>query len=131
MLVKPESPIDGVPEIRQKDGTYKVNPAYTGEENCQSLYKLDNYGHWAVLKCEALGHNPYFRTVRRPRTEEVLDADGYIIETKTRWIKEELPNVVAVSDNIRHSSGQEIARAVGAGMKFIWELGYKHPCEFR
>jgi hypothetical protein len=128
---KPQCPIDGMPELKQRDGTYKANPNFTGEVNCQQAFKLDNYGHWAVLKCEKLGHNPYFRKVRRPFTEEVVDAEGYITETRTRYKMETLPNVINVSDNVRHSSGREIERALGKGCKFIWELGYQHPCEFR
>ena len=130
-MAKPECPIDPNPEINMRDGTTKANPKYTGEANCQQAYKLDNYGHWAVLKCEALGHDPYFRVTRTPRTEEVVDDEGYVTETKVRYLKQRLPNVVAISDNIRHSSGKEVERAVGAGMKFMWEIGYKSPCEFR
>jgi len=130
-MAKPECPISTLPELKQPNGSYKANPAFTGEENCQQAFKLDNYGHWAVLKCEKLGHDPYYRTVRKPRTEEVVDENGYITETKTRYIKERVLNVVGVSDNIRHTSGQEIDVELGRGSRFIWEFGYKHPCEFR
>ena len=130
-MVKPECPIDPNPEIKQPDGSMKANPRYTGEDNCMQVFKLDNYGHWAVLRCEALGHDPYFSTRRTPLVEETVDDDGYITETKTRYRKQRVPNIVPVSDNIRHSSGKEIERARGKGYKFLWECGYQSPCEFR
>lgn len=130
-MVQPECPIDSVPELKQRDGTYQANPRYTGEVNCQQAYKLDNYGHWAVLKCIALGHNPYYRTARKPVSTEVVDVEGFITETKVRWAKQEVLNLINVSDNIRHSSGKEIEIALGRDAKFIWDFGFKHPCEFR
>ena len=130
-LVIPQCPVDGTPELKQRDGTWKPNPNYTGEPNCQMAYALNRGGKWDVDKCIELGHDPFHTTFRRPRMEEVLDDEGYVTETKVRYVVEKRLNVIQVSDNERHSSGREIALALARGCKFLEEFGYLSPCEFR
>jgi hypothetical protein len=130
-MVIPQCPVDGTPELKQRDGTYRPNPAYTGEPNCQQAYKINNFGKWNVKKCEELEHDPWHTTFRRPVSEEILDEQGYVVDIKTRWRVEKRLNVIAVSDNMRHSSGQEVALAVAKGCKYLEDFGYESPCEFR
>jgi len=127
----PLCPIDDTPEIKQRDGSYKPNPNFTGELNCQQAYKFNNMGRWDVDKCVELGHNPYYSTFRRPILEEVLDDDGYVIDTRTRYKVEKRLNVIQVSDNNRHSSGLEVQLALARGCKFLEDFGMSPPCEFR
>lgn len=131
-MVQPQCPIESTPEIKRPDGTYTPNPRYTGEQNCQQAYKLNNQGVWDVQRCVALGHDPYHRTVRTPIVEEVVDEKtGYVTETRTRIRIEKALNVIQVSDNERHSNGTEVALALARGCKWLEEFGYARPCEFR
>lgn len=130
-MVIPQCPIDAVPELRQKDGTYKPNPLYTGEPNCQQAFKLNNHGRWDVARCEALGHDPWHTKFRRPIVEEVVDKDGFVTETRTRYKLEERLNVIQVSDNVRHTNGTEVQLALAKGCRFLEDFGYASPCEFR
>ena len=124
-------PADPRPELLRKDGTAIPNPRYTGEENCQQVFKLNEHGKWDVDRCIALGHEPYYTVFRKTILEDVVGEDGYVVETKQRVKSEKRLNVVQVSDNPRHTSGTEIARAVGRGWKFLADFGIEAPCEFR
>jgi len=130
-VVKPECPMDSRPEILGRDGVARPNPAYTGEENCQQKYKINSQGKWDIEKCISLGHDPYHFTQRRTVLEEVTDENGYVVDSKTRIIKQKKLNVIRVTDNIRVSSRQEVALALARGCKFLEEFGYASPCEFR
>ena len=136
---QPVCPVDPTPEIKQKDDTYKANPRYTGEQSCQMLYALNSFGVWDVDQCERVGHDPWHTVIYKRLSVDVVDEDtGDITEQKTKIVKEVRPNIVAVSDNIRHSSGQELALARARGCLTFDEYGalhpdewYESPCEFR
>jgi hypothetical protein len=130
-MVQPQCPVDALPEIKNRDGSYSPNPNFTGQQNCQQIYKKNNQGVWDVEKCESLGHDPWHTTFRRPILKEVLDENGYVIETKTQYQVESRLNVIQVSLNRRHSSGMEVALAQAKGCKFMEAFGYASPCEFR
>lgn len=130
-MVIPLCPMDSNPEILKKDGTSIPNPRYTGEPNCQQAFKKNEHGVWDVARCISLGHNPYYTVFRKPRTEEVLDAQGYVTESKVRVLKEERLNIIQVSDNPRHTNRTEVALALAKGCKFLEEFGIASPCEFR
>lgn len=131
-MVKPECPNDPRPEIVLRNGDVVPNPRYTGEPNCMEIYKINNMGRWEIEKCEALGHDPYHFTVRTRITEEVEDPEtGLITETRTRIRREKRLNVVQVSLNVRHTSGQEVRLALAKGYKPIEEFGFEAPCQFR
>ena len=130
-LVIPVCPIDGNPEIKMRDGSYTPNPNYTGEPNCQQARKFNDHCLWDVAKCVELGHDPYYTTIRRPILKEVVDEDGYVTERRTQYVVEKRLNVIAVSDNMRHSSGREVPLAVARGAKTLEDFGYASPCEFR
>ena len=130
-MVIPLCPADPNPEILKKDGTSIPNPRYTGEENCQQIFKINNEGRWDVDKCIARGHDPYHTTFRKTIVEDVVGDDGYVIETKMRVKSEKRLNVVQVSDNIRHSSRMSVQLALARGCKFLDFFGIEAPCEFR
>lgn len=130
-MVIPQCPVDGTPELKQRDGTYVPNPNYTGEPNCQQAYKINNMGRWDVEKCVSLGHEPFYTKFRRARVEETLDEEGYITDTKTRWYTEKRLNVIPVSDNPRHTNQTEVQLALARGCKFLEDFGIASPCEFR
>ena len=138
-LVKPECPVDPTPEIRQRDGSYKVNPRYTGEENCQFKYRLNMQGIWDVEQCESLGHDPWHTEFRRRLVDDVIDPEtGEVTTQKTKIMVERRLNVVAVSLSERHTSGTELQLAKARGCLTFDEFGerfpdewYETPCEFR
>jgi hypothetical protein len=130
-MVIPICPADPNPEILKRDGTSVPNPRYTGEENCQQIFKINNEGRWDVDKCIARGHDPYHTTFRKTIVEDVVGEDGYVIETKTRVKSEKRLNVIQVSDNVRHSTKMEVALALARGCKFLEDFGIEAPCEFR
>jgi len=130
-MVAPYCPVDGTPEIRTRDGKYVPNPNYTGETNCQQAYKINNQGRWDVEKCVSLGHDPYHTKFRRPILEEILDDEGYVMETKVRYKTEKILNIVQISDSMRQTSGREVELAKARGHKFLEEFGMASPCEFR
>lgn len=140
-MVKPECPIDSLPEIRQKDGSLRPNPRYTGEQNCQQLYKLNSQGVWDVQKCIDLGHDPYYIPIRKTLVDDVV-VDGLVTEQKVKLVVEKRLNIHPVTDNPRHSSGTEVQLALARGYKFLddfdchctaWPEEHRHevPCEFR
>ena len=47
-MVIPLCPADSNPEILRRDGSSIPNPRYTGEPNCQQVYKFNNMGRWDV-----------------------------------------------------------------------------------
>ena len=130
-MVIPNCPADPNPEIVKKDGTTVPNPRYTGEENCQQAYKFNNYGRWDIEKCISLGHDPYYTVFRKAISEDVVGPDGYVTETKVRIKVEKRLNVIQVSDNIRHSSRNDVKMALARGCKFLEDVGIEAPCEFR
>jgi hypothetical protein len=130
-MVIPLCPIDSVPEIKQRDGTYRPNPNFSGEQNCQQVYKFNNMGRWDAQKCEDLGHDPWHTQFRYPIVKEVLDAEGYVIDTKVQYRVEKRLNIIQVSDNIRHSSGMEVQLAMARGCRPLEDFGVASPCEFR
>ena len=138
-MVKPECPIDPTPEIRQRDGSYRPNPRYTGEQNCMQLYKFNNYGKWDVAQCEALGHDPWHTVFYRRIVEDIFDPEtGEFVEQKVKMVREKRINIIAVSLNIRHTSGTEQLLAAARGCLTLSEYGerfpdedYEDPCEFR
>jgi hypothetical protein len=130
-MVIPLCPIDSVPEIKQRDGTYRPNPNFSGEQNCQQVYKFNNMGRWDAAKCESLGHDPWHTSFRYPIIKEVLDNDGYVIDTKVQYRVEKRLNIIQVSDNIRHSSGMEVQLAMARGCRPLEDFGVSSPCEFR
>jgi hypothetical protein len=130
-MVIPNCPIDPVPEVKQRDGSYRPNPNFTGEQNCQQVYKFNNFGRWDVEKCIELGHDPWHTEFRRPIVEETLDADGYVIDTRIKHKVEKRLNIIQVSDNSRHSNGTEVALALARGCRFLDDFGVASPCEFR
>src|SRR4029077_1798993 len=108
-MVQPQCPVDPLSEIKQKDGTYRPNPNFTGEQNCQQVYKKNEHGVWDVEKCMSLGHDPWHTTFRRPILEEVVDENGFVTETKVRYHVEHRLNIIQVSLNPRHTNGMEVA----------------------
>lgn len=138
-MVKPECPVDSTPEIKRRDGSYSVNPRYTGESNCMQVYKRHNQGVWDVEKCESLGHDPWHTIIYKRLTEDVIDPEtGEITDQKVRLIKESRLNVIWVSRNVRHSSNTEVQLAKARGCLTLDEYGakfpdedYLDPCEFR
>ena len=130
-MVIPQCPADPRPEILKKDGTSIPNPRYTGEENCQQVFKINDSGKWDVDKCIERGHEPYYTVFRKTVVEDVVGEDGYVTETRQRVKSEKRLNVIQVSDNPRHTSGTEIARALGRGCKFLEDFGIESPCEYR
>ena len=128
---KPECPVDPTPELRQKDGTYRPNPRYTGGDNCQQVYKLNNQGVWDVAKCESFGHDPWHTVFRKVLVEDVVDPDtGEVTKTKNKIVVERRPNIVSITLNVRHSSGTELLLAKARGYKTIDEYGAEHPDEW-
>lgn len=130
-MVIPGCPVDGVAETRSKDGTYHPNPNFTGEQNCQQVYKKNNQGVWDVDKCKELGHDPYYTKFRVPIMEEVLDPNGYVTETRIKYRVERRLNIIQVSDNPRHSNRMEVQLALAKGCRFLEDFGIESPCEFR
>lgn len=130
-LVLPMCPVDGNPEIRQRDGSYKPNPAYTGEQNCQQVYQVNKQGVWEVDKCIEKGHDPYHFKLRRAVVEEVVDENGYVTDSKVRYVVEKRLNIVPISHGPRLGSGQLLALARARGGKPLEDFGYWSPCEFR
>lgn len=137
-VVKPECPIDPTPELRQRDGSYKPNPRYTGEQNCQQVFKFNDQGRWDVAQCEALEHDPWHTVFYRNRVEDIYDAEGVLQEQKVRLVKEVRLNVISVSLNVRHTTGTELLLAKARGALTLDEYGalhpeedYEDPCEFR
>ncbi len=130
-MVIPQCPVDSLPEIKNKDGSYTPNPNFSGEQNCQMAYKINNAGVWDVAKCESLGHDPWHTTFRRPILKEVLDDDGFVVDTKVQYKVEKRLNIIQVSLNQRHSNGMEVALAQAKGCRFLESFGIASPCEFR
>lgn len=130
-MVIPLCPMDSNPEILRKDGTSIPNPRYTGEPNCQMVYKLNEHGRWDVERCINLGHEPYYTIFRKSVVEEVVGDDGYVTDSKVKVLKEKRLNVIQVSDNPRHTNRTEVALALAKGCKFMEDFGYESPCEFR
>ena len=130
-FVLPLCPVDGNPELKQRDGSYKPNPNYTGQQNCMQVYQLNKQGAWDVEKCIGLGHDPYHYKLRRAVIEEDVDENGYVTDSRIRYIVETRLNIVPVSDNPRLASGQLVRQAVMRGAKTMEEFGYLSPCEFR
>lgn len=130
-MVIPLCPADPNPEILRRDGTSIPNPRYTGEPNCQQVHKFNNMGRWDVAGCEALGHDPWHTVFRKTILEDVLDEDGWVVETKTRVKSEKRLNVIQVSDNPRHTARTEVALALARGSRFLADFGIEAPCEFR
>lgn len=130
-LVVPTCPADPNPEIIRKDGTTVPNPRYTGDPNCQMVYRKNNSGVWDVEKCEALGHDPWHTTFRKSIVEDVVGDDGYVTNTRTRIKTETRLNVIAVSHNPRHTTATEVALAMARGCRRLSDFGYADPCEFR
>lgn len=129
-MVAPYCPVDDRPMIKKYvDGRVidAVNPAYTGEANCQS----GAYTRGWEKECESKGHNPYYTTRTHEVLEDDVDENGYIIGSKRKIIKEQLLNVVQVSLSVRHNSGDEVNSARRRGFKFLPELGYEEVCEMR
>src|SRR5262249_43817740 len=97
-LVQPQCPVDPSPELRQKDGSYKPNPRYTGEDNCQQAYKKNSQGVWDVEMCESLGHDPWHTEFRKTIVNDVVDPEtGEVTDQRTKIVVEKRLNVVAVS----------------------------------
>lgn len=130
-MVKAECPVDPTPEIRQKDGSYKPNPRFTGEQNCQQLYKLNNNGKWDVAKCIEIGHDPYHTELRRTIVDDVINDDGEVVDQRTKILVEKRLNVIQVSLNVRHNTGRDMELAVAYGARPLEDFGYITPCEFR
>lgn len=131
-MVHPECPVDPVPELRQKDGSYVPNPRYTGEQNCQQLYKRNSQGVWDVAKCEELGHDPWRTAIRKRIVDDVIDPDtGEVTQQKVKVVVEKRLNIIQVSDNPRHTNGTEVQLAIARGAKFLEDFGVESPCEFR
>ena len=130
-MVIPQCPVDSLPEIKNKDGSYSPNPNFSGEQNCQQIYKKNNSGVWDVEECERRGHDPWHTTFRRPILEEVLDDEGYVKTTRVKYKVEKRLNVIQVSLNSRHTNGMEVALAQAKGCKFLEDFGIASPCEFR
>lgn len=131
-MVKPECPVDPVPEIKQKDGSFKPNPRYTGEQNCMQVYKKNNHGVWDIAKCESLGHDPWHTDIRKRIVDDIIDPEtGEVTEERTRIIREKRLNIIQVSDNPRHTNGTEVQLALAKGCRFLEDFGIESPCEFR
>lgn len=141
-MVKPGCPMDSNPEILRKDGTSIPNPRYTGEPNCQQTSKINEQGRWDVQRCIELGHEPHYTVFRKTVVEDVVGADGYVLETKQRVIREKRLNIDQVSDNPRHTNRTEVALALARGSLLLqdflctcslWPDAHYHqvPCEFR
>jgi hypothetical protein len=141
-MVKPGCPMDSNPEILRRDGTSVPNPRYTGEPNCQQVYKINEQGRWDVQRCIELGHDPYYTVFRKTVVEDTVGQDGYVIDTKQRVLREKRLNIDQVSDNPRHTNRTEVALALARGSVLLqgflctcslWPEAHHHqvPCEFR
>lgn len=131
-MVQPMCPVDPVPELLQRDGSYKPNPRFTGEQNCQQLYKKNGQGVWDVEKCISLGHDPWHTSIRKTIVDDVIDpVTGEVTKQRTRVFVEKRLNVIGVTDNPRHSTGTEVQLAIARGCRFLKEFGYEEPCQFR
>lgn len=130
-MVIPNCPSDPAPTLVRRDGSEVPNPRYTGQPNCQMVYRINNHGRWDVSKCEELGHDPWHTVIRKPITEDIVGEDGYVTETRVRIAIEKRLNVIAVSLNPRHSTGMEMALAEARGCRRLSTFGFADPCEFR
>lgn len=130
-MAVPYCPSDSRPELLDKSGNAFPNPHYTGEENCQEVYKLNNMGRWDVEKCESLGHEPYYTTLRRKVIEEVIDDDGFVTESKVRVKVTRRLNVMPIPISVRHATWKSMELAVARGAKPLEEFGYMTPCDYR
>lgn len=130
-LVMPLCPVDGNPEIKQRDGSYKPNPNYTGEQNCQRVFEIDRGGIWDVSKCIERGHDPYYTKLRRAVVIEETDENGVVIDTRVKHVVEKRLNIIRVSANPRIASGRLPALMIARGGKPLEEFGYASPCEYR
>ncbi len=127
-MAKPACPITtNMDDPGIKNGTKK----YTGDANCQERFKKNNQGVWDVERCESLGHDPFFTTFKRVEVTNLVGADGTITGQKQTEINERRLNVVQVSDNPRHNTGMSIQLELARGSRFLEDLGYISPCEFR
>lgn len=102
-----------------------------GMENCQ----LEGEGWWD--KCEARGHDPYFRTTRLYTTVDIEETDpetGDVFVTGTRKKVREVRTVNAtqVSPDIAHNSGVGLSRKIQRrGFKRLKDLGFAEVCQYR
>ena len=130
-LAMPMCPVDGNPELKQRDGTYKPNPNYTGQLNCQIAYQKNDHGVWDVDKCVELGHDPYHFKLRRAVVEEEVDSNGYVTDSRVRYVVETRLNIMPIALGPRTASGRLLALATARGGKTLEEFGYASPCEYR
>lgn len=130
-LVMPMCPIDGNPEIKQRDGSFKPNPNYTGEQNCQQVFAKNDQGVWDVQECIDRGHDPYYTRLRRAVIDEEVAEDGTVMDSKIRYVVEKRLNIMPISVNRRIASGQLLALARARGGLPMEDFGYASPCEFR
>ena len=99
-------------------------------QNCQMAG-----GQWWKM-CEALGHDPYFRTrvwyERQDKLEE--QEDGSLLVTGELRIKHEDKrlNVCQVAAHIRVNSGQGVRfKMQNHGFRLLSDFGYEEVCQFR
>lgn len=123
----PNSQIRG----RMVDGHYEAPEIHPGDENCQ----LEGFGWYE--KCEARGHDPYFRTAKRYVTVDIVEADPetgeeYVVGTKKKVLEFRTPNVTRVSPDIMHNSGLGVARKMKyLGYKRLRDIGFAEVCQYR
>lgn len=110
-----------------KNGT-KV---YDHNGSCQERFKKNNQGVWDVAKCVELGHDPYYTTFKKVTEENIVDEQGVVTGKREIVMSERRLNITQVSDNPRHSNGMDVQLELARGSRFLEELGYKSPCEFR
>src|SRR3990167_4478881 len=130
-FVLPLCPVDGNPELKQRDGSYKPNPNYTGQQNCMQVYQTNKQGAWDVKKGIGLGHDPYHYKLRRAVVEEDVDDNGYVTDSRVRYIVETRLNIVPVSHGPRVASGHMLALITARGGRQLVDTKYGKYCSER
>lgn len=105
------------------------------EQNCQ----LDEEGPNWWERCEARGHDPYFRTrtwyTIQDKLEETELPDGTKALVKTGEYRiphtAREPNLAQVAVNIRINNGRGVEDARRKGFRRLNDAGFKDVCQFR
>lgn len=129
-LAVPICPNSQVEHERDQSGQLRQKEKQPGQQNCQR-----QGGQWWV-ECEALGHDPYFRTQVWYTIEPILEPDdkGRLIKTGDQYIHHSIrqPNISQVAVTPRINSGKGALRKIERhGFKRLTDLGYEEVCQFR
>lgn len=121
-------------EMEWDDKGRPVPKEAPSEQNCQT----DEEGPEWWKRCEARGHDPYFRTrkwyTKQDRLEEQeLDGRTVLVKTGEYMIPHEIrePNLAQVAQNLRINNGRGVVDARAKGFRRLPEAGFKDVCQFR